>query len=660
MGNLKKIACKYLSNYIVIFFILAFFINFVIESISRHSVVECAENYLLKTPLVFLLNTLIIFATISVAILARKRVFFAGIITSIWLILGVTNGVILANRMTPFTTKDLAVAGDGLSLMTSYLSPVQMVLMVVGIVLLIVVITASFIFAPKVKEPINYKKTISIFLIIVLATFGGTQLAIKTHVVSTFFGNLWYAYRDYGVPYCFINTWLNTGIKPPLGYSEEMVDSVFSKQKLIPYACNKPENVPMAKDKPNVIFLQLESFIDPTLIKGMEYSKDPVPNFRELLKNYSSGYLTVPAVGGGTANTEFETLTGMSVKFFGPGEYPYKSILMETTCESIAYNLKSAGYSAHAIHNHRGAFYSRNKVFKNMGFDTFTSLEYMNDVEKTPKNWAKDDILVGQMFDALKSTDNSDFIYTCSVQGHGKYPVEKVLTNPEIKVTKYISEETRWAYEYYVNQIYEMDKFIRHLTQELEKFDEKTIVVMYGDHLPAIDIKEDEYKGVSIFDTQYVIWANYDIAKKEKNLKAWEISSEIMGRLNLDMGVMNQFHRYYDNTKGYKAKMKILEYDMLYGKHYIFGGENPYKPTDMRMGVKPIRVKEIVTIGDKRYIKGENFTEYSKISIDGKILKTIFLGSSILGLQENVDEDSARKMKVSQVEKQKEILSTTE
>ncbi|MGP1570140.1 MAG: LTA synthase family protein [Eubacteriales bacterium] len=660
MENFKKLACKYSSNEIVIFFVFAFFVNFIIESISRHSVIACFTAYLIKTPLVFLLNTIIIFATISISLLFKRRAFFTGIIIAVWLILGITNGIILANRMTPFTTKDLAVAGDGLSLISAYLSPIQMGLLAVGICILLAVVIISFIFAPKVKSPINYKRAISVFLVILITTFGSTELAVRTKVVNTFFGNLWYAYRDYGVPYCFINTWLNTGIKPPLGYSEEKVQSVFSDVKLEKYDYKKPDNIVTVKDKPNVIFLQLESFVDPTLVRGMEYSKDPIPNFRELLKKNSSGFLTVPAVGGGTANTEFETLTGMSVKFFGPGEYPYKSILKETTCESIAYNLKSVGYGAHAIHNHRGAFYSRNKVFKNLGFDTFTSIEYMNDVEKTPKNWAKDDILVGQMFDALKSTDGSDFIYTCSVQGHGKYPVEKILMNPEIKVTRYVNEETRWAYEYYVNQIYEMDKFIKHFTDELKKFDEKTVVVMYGDHLPAIDITQDEYKGPSVFDTQYVIWANYDIPTEKKNLMAWELSANILQRLGMNMGVMPQFHIAYDGTPDYEKNMKLLEYDMLYGKHYIFGGENPYEPTQMRMGVKPIKVKEIVTIGDKRYIKGENFTEYSKISIDGKILKTIFLGSSILGLQENVDETLISKMKVSQVEKQKEILSTTE
>ena len=117
------------------------------------------------------------------------------------------------------------------------------------------------------------------------------------------------------------------------------------------------------------------------------------------MKEYSSGYLTVPAVGAGTANVEFEVMTGMSVKFFGPGEYPYKEILRTTTCESTPYDLKQLGYSSHAIHNHRGAFYGRNKVFSNMGFDTFTSLEYMNNVMKTPKNWAKDALLTEQIVD---------------------------------------------------------------------------------------------------------------------------------------------------------------------------------------------------------------------------------------------------------------------
>ena len=175
-------------------------------------------------------------------------------------------------------------------------------------------------------------------------------------------------------------------------------------------------------------------------------------------------------------------MTGMSVHFFGPGEYPHKSLLEDTVCESVAYDLKSIGYSTHAIHNHRATFYGRNQVFANLGFDTFTSVEYMNKVNRTPKNWAKDYVLTQQITDALKSTKGSDYIYTISVEGHGAYPEEKVLEDPGIAVEKSPSEETKYPWEYYVNQLNEMDEFIgdceraRHTTEE--------IVRHIQDHLP--------------------------------------------------------------------------------------------------------------------------------------------------------------------------------
>ena len=134
--------------------------------------------------------------------------------------------------------------------------------------------------------------------------------------------------------------------------------------------------------------------------------------------------MRVPSVGAGTANVEFEAITGISAKFFGPGEYPYKSVLTEKPMETLAFDLKSLGYTAHAIHNHKAVFYNRHIVFANMGFDTFTSLEYMKDVEKTHKNWAKDHVLTECIRDALDSTEGRDFIYTISVQPHGQYPEE--------------------------------------------------------------------------------------------------------------------------------------------------------------------------------------------------------------------------------------------
>lgn len=659
MEKYKQFFMKYLHNAVAICIVLSLALNLIIESLARHSLAS-GFSFFLNSPLVFMYNVFIIFATLSLALLIKRRVFVYVTFSALWLALGLTNGIILAERMTPFTTNDLAVLSDGLSIVTNYLSITEIILACVGVVIGIILTILLFKFAPRKKDRINYKKNLALFLAIWIGVIGATDLAIKTKVVDTFFANLAYAYRDYGVPYCFINTWMNTGIRQSAGYSQESIQSIFDKGELGDQNYAQVKVQDDGKQHPNIIFLQMESFIDPTLVKGFTYSTDPIPNFRKMEKNYSSGYLTVPVVGAGTANTEFEMLTGMSVKFFGPGEYPYKSILMDETCESVPYELNSIGYSSHAVHDHRAVFYGRNKVFANLGFNTFTSVEYMNHVVRTPKNWAKDYVLTDQIFDALESTDKEDFIYTCSVQGHGKYPTEKVIEDPEVVVTDAPTEDLKWQYEYYVNQIHEMDQFLGELTDRLKKYDEKVVLVIYGDHLPALEMTEDQMVNGSIFQTQYVIWSNYPMKKVPKDMYAYQVAADVFDRLGFHMGVMTKYHQNHQGSQTYKADMKKLEYDMLYGKKYIFNGQNPYKKTDLQMGVKPIKITDVVRVGDKLYIKGENFTEFSKISLDGKILKTIFLGSSILGLQEEVDLNAVDRMKVSQVEKNKEILSTTE
>jgi phosphoglycerol transferase MdoB-like AlkP superfamily enzyme len=286
-----------------------------------------------------------------------------------------------------------------------------------------------------------------------------------------------------------LNTWLNTGISKPDNYSTESIQSIFSEDDFANLVAAKGEDG--SGDRPNIIFLQLESFMDPETVQGLGFSDDAIPNFRKLMENYSSGTLETPVVGAGTANVEFEVMTGMSVKFFGPGEYPHKGVLLEETCESVPYDLKQAGYSTHAIHNHRGAFYERNIVFGNLGFDTFTSLEYMNNVSKTPKNWAQDFVLTQQIMDSLNSSEGPDYIYTISVQGHGDYPTEQLLENPVITVTNAATLELKWTWEYYINQLYEMDEFVGQFIEEMEAFNEDVVVVLYGDHLPAISAISD-------------------------------------------------------------------------------------------------------------------------------------------------------------------------
>ena len=284
----------------------------------------------------------------------------------------------------------------------------------------------------------------------------------------------------------------------------------------------------------------------------------------------------------------------------------------------------------------------------------------MNNVMKTPKNWAKDALLTEQIVDALDSTESTDYIYTISVQGHGKYPTEQVIENPSVTVTKADSEEQRWSYEYYANQVYEMDLFVKELTDTLASYDEDVVLIMYGDHLPALDMEESDMKSGSLYKTQYIIWNNFGMEKQDKDINAYELTSDVLSRLDISVGMMNKYQQNHKSDKNYLANLEALSYDMLYGKQYIYGGKNPYEPTKLKMGVKDIKIDEVVKIGENYYIKGQNFTEYSKISLDGEILKTVYLGPTILALKEEVDPADVSRMKISQVEKNKEVLSTTE
>lgn len=144
----------------------------------------------------------------------------------------------------------------------------------------------------------------------------------------------------------------------PDDYSEETVDAI---ETLV--NSSKEQTTVSKGSEPNIICVLLESFADPYEVNFLNMSEDPIPNFHNLEANYSTGYLTVPVVGAGTANTEFEVLTGMSMQYFGTGEYPYKTILKQTDCESIADDLSQIGYGTHVVHNNTATFYSRNNAF---------------------------------------------------------------------------------------------------------------------------------------------------------------------------------------------------------------------------------------------------------------------------------------------------------
>lgn len=675
---MKEFYKKYLHNYGFLCVITSLVVNFLIECFSRRSLVE-GFKYLVDSPLVFLYNSAIILLTLSVIFLVKRRIFFYSLITIVWLIFGIANGIVLSNRVTPFTAVELKLLDSVIEIMDKYLTQWQIGLIITLLVAVGVGLILAFIFAPKYQGKIKYSRNVPVVMLVVVGFAILTKVAIKTNVVSNYFGNIAYAYLDYGFPYCFSNTLVNTGIDKPDNYSEAAIKNIFKDEKQYNTALSNVTSTDAVVDnntansavdagsssekKPNIIFLQLESFFDITNATDLHFSEDPIPFYRSLMENYSSGYLSVPSVGAGTANTEFEVISGMNLQFFGPGEYPYKTILKKSTCESVNYDLKDLGYTTHAIHNNKGTFYTRQNVFKKLGFDTFTSLEYMNIDETTPLDWAKDKYLTEYIMNALNSTENQDFIYTISVQGHGDYPDYKIddpRYNPVIKVTGDRDEESLNAIEYYTNQIHEMDAFVKELIETLQNYDEDVILVMYGDHLPSLGFEDSELKNKDIYQTEYVIWNNFDMPKEDKNLEAYQLTSDVLNRVGIHNGTLIKYHQLYKDSTDYIDNLKLLQYDMLYGNKYIYGGVNPFEATDLKMGDLDVVITGVKNDEEGNIIiKGDNFTDSSRVYINGNEMTTVFVDKNTLKVESKTvaDGDSIR---VGQVTVTDFVLSKTE
>lgn len=649
---------KVLGNPWVRLGLLALLLNFINECLSRHSFIK-GLIYFGSHPLAFLFNSFMIFFTLSIAMLFKKRVFATFFISAVWFGLGVTNFVIRSSRKSPFAASDFRNLTEGLKVIQKYYTVPQIVILCLVIAALVACIIFIAIRTPKVKQKINYLLS----ALVIAVSFGMIMIinyvSNATGLIPRQFGNLVRAYDTYGFGYMFSCSLFRNGVSKPKDYSpgkvNDVVDSVDNNDK------NNNDNDKDDIDKPNIIFLQLESFFDATNVKGLEFSEDPIPNIRKLYEEFPGGYLSVPSFGAGTANTEFETMTGMNLDDFGPGEYPYKTVLQSTACESICYYLSNYGYTTTALHDNTGGFYDRNKVFSRLGFDSFVSIEYIEKYEMNPIGWVKDKCLTDEIVGILDSTATPDYIYTISVQGHGDYPENTDGLDLPVKVTNNDVTGNPNGFEYYVNQTHEMDAFVAELIDALSKRNEKTILVIYGDHLPTFDITDDDLKNGDIYQTQYVVWNNYNLQIENKDLQAYQLSAYLMKNLGMKGGVISRLHMSHfdkEDKEEYLSNLKLLEYDILYGNCQAYEGVNPYKITNMKMGYKPIKVLNGENAYSHIVIRGRNFTEFSQVEINGTVHKTIYNGPDEL-LVDGYTLKDGDQIAVLQISNSDETLSRT-
>lgn len=625
-------------------FLTALVLNCAVESLHRHSVLKMFR-FIGTNPYAFCFGGLILFLTLCPSLFFKRRTFARGMLSLVWLGLGVVDCIILYNRSTPLTMVDFQLLGSVWPVLEVYLRPWQMVLAGVAAALLVALIL-FWGFRAK-KYPRLSREGLFALLISALLLWGGWQLGLETEKLSDVYPNLPDAFRSYGFVTCFSSSAVGQGIDQPADYSQASVESILREIHV-----SGQESEPALK--PNILFVQLESFIDVGRLNSVKSDKDPTPVFNSLKKTCSTGLLTVPSIGAGTANTEFEVLTGMDRLYFGTGEYPYKTVLQDHTCESLCYVLRELGYQSHAVHNHYGTFYDRDLVYSHLGFNTFTSLEYMGPTGKTPRGWALDETLTDYVEQAMDSTPGVDFVYTVTVQGHGKYASDGEAELPFTAVT---DEEVSAEWSYYMTQIHGTDRFVGDLIETLEAREEPCVLVLFGDHIPSLGIEDEDLNFGTTLQTEYVIWSNFGLEKQDRNLFSWQLGSWVLERLGIENGVMNKLHQRYRDNPNYREALETLEYDLLYGDQTAYGGSVP-EPTVLHMGIGEIELSHVAVQARRLTVTGRGFTPWSTVLVDGKPQETRYLNQGTLLVTE-FDQDEPFTVTVAQMGKDKAILSET-
>lgn len=256
-------------------------------------------------------DSLIILFTLSLSLLFRKRSFCFLLFAAVWIGLGLANCILLGFRATPLTAPDIWLLSSVRDIIEIYMSQPVLILLMLGIAALIGVIVLLWLRAKKTR-PSYYFAAVQVLLCgVILAGF--TVAFLRSGTLASHFPNLPDAYDSNGFAYCFSASAVTQGISEPDGYSQEAIDVLLSEQ----------DDLPADRVRtPNFIFVQLESFFDANYLKDLTYGENPVPNFERLKETCSSGLFYVPSIGAGTANTEFEVLSGMNLDHFGVGSIP--------------------------------------------------------------------------------------------------------------------------------------------------------------------------------------------------------------------------------------------------------------------------------------------------------------------------------------------------
>ncbi|WP_314971215.1 LTA synthase family protein [Peptostreptococcus stomatis] len=534
----------------------------------------------------------------------------------------------------PLSPYDLVSYKEALNIANVFLDARFMVAGLAFLALVIILSIVSFR-SFKTANRIRNKSDLGVLLVVATIFLIVVPQLKAAKIVTEIAWDPGLSYETNGLVFSFVDETFMSIRKKPHGYSKDSIEAI--RSDLDKEVKKDKRLIRTGDDRPDIIFVQLEGFMDPTRLKGCNYNIDPMPNLRKMMDKHTSGLMNVPVTGGGTARTEYEVMSGFNFDYLNQGEIPYQTFLAKRPSISIASQMRSEGYKSKAIHNFNSSFYNRREGYENIGYQKFISLETMTNVEHTPMWWPKDKILTRYIMGELNQDKGKSMIFTISTQGHSKYPTSNMDMDYKVKlVDSKLAKQDQNQINYYANQVYEMDLFVRDLKASLDSRKKNYVLVVYGDHLPALNIITRNMSGVDKFSSLFAVIDNMGIKKKtvQKDLQGYQLSTMVMDLAGLKYGPMNMVHAYLKDKSDYQEKLKLVQYDILFGKRYFLKeSEEPIKNNKMQLGTRDMKLESVEKKDGKVYIKGQGINRNTRLYIGGEEAQVYFVDDKTLLLK---------------------------
>lgn len=435
--------------------------------------------------------------------------------------IGVGNYFVVMFRSNPIVPWDIYSFETAMSVADNYVFSVDWALaehIAMFILMLIVGVRTNIRLSKKILRPI-LTVAMCIPAYFYISYLWQDNLERNTGLNDTLF-NAKYMHSKDGFFVSFILDIHFLQIEEPKNYSDEYALSLLNEQEV--------EKVEAPEELPDIIAIMDETFSDPAVLGEFETNKDYMPFVHSILRgevaNTISGYTDVSVLGGNTANSEFEFLTGNSMAFFPNGSVPYLQYIRDGI-STIVPQLEEYGYTTYGTHPYRAKGWNREFIYDLMGFD-YRYFHGSFPFEDKLRNYVSDEADFKSILEWRNNTEGPFFMFNVTMQNHSNYGGDFDNFDPQI-VAKFKNTSSNKYLNKYLSLMYETDQDVASLLSELSQSDRKTIVVFWGDHQPNDYVVRPIYKEYGLdFDNQtyeqqqqrqktpFFIWANYDIQEQ--------------------------------------------------------------------------------------------------------------------------------------------------